>query len=669
MDGREPAGSPSDARHAVAPLGGLADTILPQLPSEVLQATCSHLGSVRDLLEARRACAALRQPAADCVRALLAQDCDLPQEAWAVFRQAKALVVRPGEAQPGQLERLLALLDALPPRLEALRLQLGRGGQLLSPDQGEGLARTLQASSCSAQLQRLDIQQRLLPAAGAALAEGLPSLASLSLHLRPVVPDAGEADDEEEQPPPPPPPPEEAQLLWAPARLPAGLTCLRLRASFASDVMTQVDMARLAAARRLRALSVTGNALLLRGQALQQLSELTYLHLDCYDTQLQSYQYWELMGRLPQLQGARLDLVSLDLGRHAGVQLAQLTRLSTKELRIQEAEEQERQQGQLQGQLLGCLARALPRLQRLHVAYVDGQLQQLLRALDGLAGLEELQAAGDVMGQGWGEEQALLRGLPGLTSLRLAAWMSDVPHVIGEAQVAWGARMSARNVVRGAAGCAALRHLELDCSELHELGLEEVELLTGGACSGLERLVLRGSGGVGLAGVTALLGGGLPRLRELVVGSAGLAADAGLARGLEEPGRALWAARALAASDVLLQAVLAAAVAAVAAAGLAEAAAVGLLGPEEGGAARASSELLQQRLLQQQGHVAGPAPGEALALAVQLAQSAGARQLLQALLGALDPDLLVAWKGCSITIRRLWDDGTADYSSDSSDGE
>jgi hypothetical protein len=78
--------------------------------------------------------------------------------------------------------------------------------------------------------------------------------------------------------------------------------------------------------------------MLQRGLELTQLTQLTRLHMDCYDSELQPDWYWAMLGQLPRLLEAQFDVLCVDVAAaEGGVQLAQLTRLQAQHQRARAA--------------------------------------------------------------------------------------------------------------------------------------------------------------------------------------------------------------------------------------------------------------------------------------------------------------------------------------------
>jgi hypothetical protein len=402
---------------------------LPMLPIELLEAICGHC-SVQALVKARLACTALREPAADRIETLQAPGCCLPPVAWRVYPKATSAVVKPCKGdRGGQLERLLGLLASLPQRLESLTIQ-GNAGEGTEEAVGGGsaafdrflvddveqsrqLERALLESPCAAGLHHLTCKQRLCPAASTALAQGLPELRSLSLVVSCLGqgeesssesddPDADELEDGSD----------DEEATWPSAALQVGLTSLVVAADNSCGRTVRVDCARLAAAQQLRCLSIDNTDTLRHPEALAQLTALTSVHLWHADAEM-----WGVLLQLPQLQRLQCDSVVMDLELLPDVRLAHLTSFGTKDITIERPEEDERLL------LPGCLARLMPQLKRLDVVSScdDCRLRTLLAALQGLAGLQELELEGgaDWEVEIWRQQPHLLGSLSGLTSLDL----------------------------------------------------------------------------------------------------------------------------------------------------------------------------------------------------------------------------------------------------------
>jgi hypothetical protein len=317
------------------------------LPSELLAGVLSHVDDVRSLLQARQTLSSMRQPAADSIATLLAEEGVLAPEAWRVFRRAAALVIRSARdpAATEMLAPLLQLLASLPQRVEALcaigPLLPRRPASPLS----QRLAEAVVASACRATLRRLDLgtdarrSTVLSRQAADALAAGLPSLESLALHVH-----AGAVE------------------RWGPATLPPALTSLRLRlvADEYEYPYCALDMASVAAASEsLLELCIDAWCPAISGaQSLAQLTNLTRLTLshdweweDLFQECLPTV--WAALAQLPKLDSlALLSPVTLSPEQLLEAPLPQLQHLTALNLELEIPEEK----------LSGCLAITLPNI-------------------------------------------------------------------------------------------------------------------------------------------------------------------------------------------------------------------------------------------------------------------------------------------------------------------
>ncbi len=325
----------------------------------------SHVDDVRSLLQARRTTASMRQPAADCIATLVAQEGALPPEAWRVFRRAAALVIRCARDPAGAeiLSQLVQLLSEVPARVESLRAI----GLLLprrpSTPLSERLAEAVAASACRSTLRRLDLgadarrSTVFTRQAADLLAAGLPALQSLVLHVH-----AGAVE------------------RWGPATLPPALTSLRLR--LAADEYEYpycaLDMAPIAAAgEALVELSIDAWCpAISSAHSLAQLTNLSSVTLthdweweDLFQECLPTV--WRALAQLPKLDSlALLSPVTLGPEQLLDVPLPQLQHLTALNLELEIPEEK----------LSGCLAITLPNIKNMVITEAPS-LFRLARAL------------------------------------------------------------------------------------------------------------------------------------------------------------------------------------------------------------------------------------------------------------------------------------------------
>jgi hypothetical protein len=112
----------------------------------------ARLPDCNDIINARKATAVLRGPAAACVRALLAEDALLPPEAWSIFVRALrcTAVCTQHLDWPDFLDNLLRLIRDLPARIEHLDIAGDESDSYqLSPSCTVELAAALLASSAA----------------------------------------------------------------------------------------------------------------------------------------------------------------------------------------------------------------------------------------------------------------------------------------------------------------------------------------------------------------------------------------------------------------------------------------------------------------------------------------------------------------------------------------
>jgi hypothetical protein len=428
-----------------------------------------------------------QRPAGECASALVAAEGVLPPEAWADFRRAVALVVRqlPCSA-PEALPRLLRLLATVPPRLASLEFQ---GAAYLQLCAGESrlLATALAAACFRSSLQRLELhsaahRSAVVISAQAAdlLGGGLPGLTSMALMVALGVGGAGGAWR-----PVLPPRLAELDLVVLGAAAGPGAAACELDLSGASAASAAAG----AGLRELQ-LQCSGEVTLQLG-CLAQLAQLRRLQLDCPARPGDSA--WQLLGGLAQLQHAGLEL-PLEVCRLPPAPLQHLRSLDAERLGLR---------GLPRQQLRGCLAAALPCLQRLQLS-APCCLREVAAALAGHPALrslalqaEEGEEGGEEGEEEGGEEVPLgfgLRHLPQLVQLQLAL-PAGLP----------------RALARDLGGCEALRELELELGAAGRGGGVAAMRALGGGAAGrrLRRVALRGSAGASLSAVAALLGEGI----------------------------------------------------------------------------------------------------------------------------------------------------------------
>ncbi len=494
------------------------------------------------MLQARRSCAQLRQPAAAVVEGLLAADGLLPgPQPWLTFQEATRLTSRPARPSPQSdalqaacryLGNLLHTVSHLPARLEQLEVEAaGSGGPCWTPRQGMQLARALLASRCSRGLRSLVLQEPIPPAAAEALLQGLTALLGAELALHPAnasssgsdsSSDSGSAgegsqrrrqqQDRAAQPVGSPVPGLPCTRAWRPSVDLPSLERLALHLPRG----LQLDMACLASATSLTELVLVDCPKPLHWSCVSALTSLTGLalrqssppirdgvrHLGCLAAlqQLQSLELvgascsaedWRVLAALPQLQYLQLhEVVVSEQQRPCSITSMQVT--GGIELELPEA------------LLPGCLARQLPRLQEL-VVWAEG-LEQLAEALQGHPALQTLlhncmQAAPPEVA--W--RRQLLRQLPALQELTL-----------------FESRLQPCQLLADLAGCTGLQALYIEAPDewdpqLAPQGPGPLAALAASAAAASLRSVHVGPSACAFAPgeVAALLQGGLPLLERV----------------------------------------------------------------------------------------------------------------------------------------------------------
>jgi hypothetical protein len=458
------------------------------LPSELLAGILAHIDEVQSLLKCRHTAAFLRQPAADVIGKLVADDGVLPPGAWDVYRKATALIIRCARepVNPEVLYELVKLVASLPLRVDSIRGQ----GPLLPRRQSAALslplAQALVASACAKTITTLDLGASVEPSlcttfsrqAADAILAGLPALTALALSVKA---DAVEA--------------------WGPA-LPPGITSLRLALSAEEydDPICVLDMSALAAATTLMELSI--DAWCPRLANIPSLAALTNLR----SVQLQHdwewedhYQEslplcWKALSQLPKLDCLKL-MSPVTLGTaQLDVQLTALQHLEVHNLEIVVPEER----------LSGCLTASLPNIKTM-VVHEAASLYRLARGLryhTSLQRLQHLSRSHCAPANGpWLQPQ--LATVSSLTSLD---WqLSYEPY-------------EADAMMSGLAACPALQELSL--SDSPGFTLQQMTALAAGACGATLRqlkLTYQGSSICSLMAVSALFRGGLSRLERLVL--------------------------------------------------------------------------------------------------------------------------------------------------------
>ena len=251
-----------------------------QLPPELLEHVIARLDAVSDVFSLRRACRALRQPAADAIRTVAPTgwwDLELPAEAWAVFRRARQL--RIGKIDHQSKFRVAGTLFAsLPARLTSI--SCSELWNVSGPDLAQALTSISAAGTLETLLlgtlerETLLLCKGLQPAEADLLLRSLPSLRRLSLGVW-------------------------GDLSWRPVP-PPGLTSLQLGWVFCGP-SCNLDLSAVAVLRELRQLDLGDSRRLQGVAALAQLQQLTRLEIKEAEADAD---YWQVVSQLPSLQQA-----------------------------------------------------------------------------------------------------------------------------------------------------------------------------------------------------------------------------------------------------------------------------------------------------------------------------------------------------------------------------
>lgn len=361
---------------------GEGDTQLHHLQKEILVSILQLTGDPRSILNARIASTLLRDAGRYAIEELVCVGGYISPNAWLVFPCASKVVLRYAPSQPtfSFLHQTLRLILELPERIESIDFSELRLS-IISAAESMQLALQMVASACRNSIKRLSLIHVTSTDAVDVILRGLPHLQHVCFENRFLAP--------------------LSSTTWRPSADLSSLAYLKIW----STMIPIFDLAGLSTARQLQhceILSETFTGL----SALSSLASLQSLHLSSVQQievtpaqalaisaglqQLSSLTAtnfnwpaasWAALASLPSLADIHLHNVTIDAAAPAA---AAATSLACHRLHLEQ---------QPEGLLPGCLARQLPRLQRLSVSNTGtvACLQQALAALRGHTALQRLR--------------------------------------------------------------------------------------------------------------------------------------------------------------------------------------------------------------------------------------------------------------------------------------
>jgi hypothetical protein len=469
-------------------LNAIGGDVLSSMLEELLR---QHRAS---FMNARLASPDLRAFGAAVVRKLLAADCELSPQAWAVYAYATAILVRSSvkSTYAEILAKMRQLFDSLPERCRTLKLEMA-GIQVAAAIEA------LTASSYSQSVQDIHVLTPITPGlAGRILAGDLPCLRAASLQVNPVN--------------------NTEVVTWkpAPAQAMSSFCAEFVTESFAYSSRHELDASELLAAAGLQHLKLSGNCKLINWDTLSELCKLRTLIITTLLPKAGSpdddTDWWPIISELPLLERAELPGLTLSwtaVNRHTQQPLARLSHLKAGSI-------------QLPFEARGVLTWLMPALQKLAVSSSN---VQLLAAVAGHDSITSLDIGGvDHTQAVQMQEQALLPSLPACRSVRLAMGYLASSRQIEEAAAA---------ILADAAGGGALKALYLQCAG--NLKPSTIRQLAAGPGPSLTQLHFSVSS-MGLCALVLLLQGQLRQLRKVVLTCGGASA---VANSLEQDRREL----------------------------------------------------------------------------------------------------------------------------------